>query len=114
MLVLSRKENERIRLGDSIVLTVVRIRDDGMEGTYVHPRHGKRSFVTRQVPSDIAVLLDRTHTRYERVAPSRLWSMLVSWVLPVVPFLLLFLFLSRRMAQNGPGAGLLSLLPCGP
>ncbi|MBN8628869.1 MAG: carbon storage regulator, partial [Planctomycetes bacterium] len=28
MLVLSRKENERIRLGDSIVLTIVRVSGD--------------------------------------------------------------------------------------
>ena len=52
MLVLSRKERERIRLGDSIVVTVVRV-------------SGDRVRLGIEAPGDMIVLreeLDTTHT----------------------------------------------------
>jgi carbon storage regulator len=45
MLVLSRKENERIRLGDSIVVTVVRVAGDKVR-------------LGIQAPPDVVVLRD--------------------------------------------------------
>ncbi len=45
MLVLSRKENERIRLGDSIVVTVVRVAGDKVR-------------LGIQAPADVLVLRD--------------------------------------------------------
>lgn len=45
MLVLSRKENERIRLGDSIVLTIVRVSGDKVR-------------LGIQAPPDVLVLRD--------------------------------------------------------
>lgn len=45
MLVLSRKENERIRLGDSIILTIVRVSGDKVR-------------LGIQAPPDVLVLRD--------------------------------------------------------
>ncbi len=49
MLVLSRKENERIRLGDSIVLTIVRVSGDKVR-------------LGIQAPPDVLVLRDELET----------------------------------------------------
>ena len=49
MLVLSRKESQRIRLGDSIVLTIVKVAGDKVR-------------VGIQAPSDVVVLRDELET----------------------------------------------------
>ena len=57
MLVLSRKESERIRLGDSIVVTVVRVSGDKVR-------------LGIEAPPDVLVLRDelQPHTPVEAVA----------------------------------------------
>jgi carbon storage regulator len=58
MLVLSRKETERIRLGDSIVVTVVRVAGDKVR-------------LGIEAPADVLVLREELepHERHEAVVP---------------------------------------------
>lgn len=58
MLVLSRKERERIRLGDSIVLTVVQV-------------SGDRVRIGVEAPADVLILRDELepHSRTQASAP---------------------------------------------
>ena len=58
MLVLSRKETERIRLGDSIVVTVVRVAGDKVR-------------LGIEAPADVLVLREELepHERHEVVVP---------------------------------------------
>jgi carbon storage regulator len=53
MLVLSRKESERIKLGDSIVLTVVRVSGDKVR-------------IGIQAPADMLVLREELETHVRR------------------------------------------------
>jgi carbon storage regulator len=55
MLVLSRKESERIRLGDSIVLTIVRVSGDKVR-------------LGIEAPADVLVLRDELKPLVEGVA----------------------------------------------
>ena len=59
MLVLSRKETERIRLGDSIVITIVQVSGDKVR-------------LGIEAPSDLLVLRDElaTHQDIEATAPA--------------------------------------------
>jgi carbon storage regulator len=50
MLILSRRENQRIRLGDSIVVTVIRL-------------SGERVRLGIEAPSDVVVLRDELEAR---------------------------------------------------
>lgn len=59
MLVLSRKESQRIRLGDSIVITVVKLGGDKVR-------------IGIEAPSDVLVLRDELETWDSAVAPARL------------------------------------------
>lgn len=56
MLVLSRKENERIRLGDSIIVTIVRVSGDKVR-------------LGIQAPPDVLVLRDELETYSKPDAP---------------------------------------------
>lgn len=55
MLVLSRKESQRIRLGDSIVVTIVKISGDKVR-------------VGIEAPADVLVLRDELETRSDAAA----------------------------------------------
>jgi len=57
MLVLSRKENERIRLGDSIIVTIVRVSGDKVR-------------LGIQAPPDVLVLRDELETFHKSDAPT--------------------------------------------
>ena len=57
MLVLSRKESQRIRLGDSIVITIVKISGDKVR-------------VGIDAPTDVLVLRDELEAREPSVRPS--------------------------------------------
>ncbi len=57
MLVLSRKERERIRVGDSIVVTIVRV-------------SGDRVRIGIEAPPEVIVLRDELEPRPLRPAPS--------------------------------------------
>jgi carbon storage regulator len=57
MLVLSRKESQRIRLGDSIVVTIVKISGDKVR-------------VGIEAPADVLVLRDELEPRQPAVAPA--------------------------------------------
>ena len=56
MLVLSRKESQRIRLGDSIVVTIVKISGDNVR-------------IGIEAPADVLVLRDELEARSRSTAP---------------------------------------------
>jgi carbon storage regulator len=58
MLVLSRKERERIRLGDSIVVTIVRVSGDKVR-------------IGIEAPPDVLVLRDELESREATPKPAR-------------------------------------------
>jgi carbon storage regulator len=59
MLVLSRKESQRIRLGESIVITVVKLGGDKVR-------------IGIEAPSDVLVLRDELETWDSSAVPARL------------------------------------------
>ena len=58
MLVLSRKEGERIMLGDSVVLTIVRV-------------SGDRVRLGIEAPSDMLILREELNSKNESQAPQK-------------------------------------------
>ena len=67
MLVLSRKQNERIRVGDSVVVTVVRVSGDKVR-------------IGIEAPADVRVLrdeLDERHCRTRSATQATGWCRLV-------------------------------------
>ncbi|MCE9606203.1 MAG: carbon storage regulator [Planctomycetia bacterium] len=72
MLVLSRKENERIRLGDSIIVTIVRVSGDKVR-------------LGIQAPPDVLVLRDELETFSKQDAPQLVTPLVTVVDLPIVP-----------------------------
>jgi cell division protease FtsH len=69
---------------------------------------GFKEFVTTRVEPDLAEMLDKHHLVYTGVVQSTWMRDLLSWVVPTVIFIGIWLFIIRRMGSN-MGSGLMSI-----
>lgn len=77
-----------------------------IRGTFREPQNGKTHFVTRPVAPELAERLQETGVTYSAAAENTWLAALLSWVLPALIFVAIWMFLIRRMsARMGTGAG---------
>ena len=81
-----------------------------IRGEFTEPIDGKPRFVTTRVESDIASLLEQHNVKFAGRVESQFLETLLSWVVPILLFFLIWTFVARRMADRmgGPG-GMLSI-----
>jgi len=84
---------------------------NAIQGTYKEAKPGGRTrFVTARVDPELAKELDQYDVQFSGVVESSLFRDIVSWVAPALVFFAIWMFLSKRMAeQGGLGGGLLSI-----
>jgi cell division protease FtsH len=82
---------------------------DRIEGKLKQKLDGRDRFVTTRVDPAFAKDLDRYGVKYAGRLESSFLPLLLSWIVPVVLFVGLWMFLARRMAQSGPGGGLMAI-----
>jgi cell division protease FtsH len=70
---------------------------------------GLKDFVTTRVEPDLAEKLDRHKVVYTGVVESTWIRDLLSWILPMVVFVTIWMFVIRRMGAGGIGGGLMSI-----
>ncbi len=82
-----------------------------IRGTLRKPlQEGKRQFVTTRVETDLARDLAQYDVRFTGVIQNTFFRDLLSWILPAVIFIGLWMFLFRKIAEkNGLGGGFLSI-----
>jgi cell division protease FtsH len=81
---------------------------DEIRGTFVKPEKGKTQFVTRRVPTDIAKQLDQHHVTYSRGPENDVLPAILSWIVPMMLLLAIWMFVMRRMAQS-TSSGLMTI-----
>jgi cell division protease FtsH len=90
----------------------VRITGESITGELKQPLpDGRRMFITRQVPDDLANELDKYGVKYSGVAENTLLRDILSWVVPIILFFAVWAFLFRRFADSAGfgGGGLMSI-----
>src|SRR6185312_2584079 len=88
----------------------VKVSGDYIQGNYKQPQNGVKQFVTTRVPPDIASQLQHYNVKFSGQIKSNWLSTILSWVLPTLLFLGVWLFLIRRMANSqGLGGGFMSV-----
>jgi cell division protease FtsH len=70
---------------------------------------GVKDFVTTRVEPDLADKLDKHNVVYTGVIESTWIRDLLSWILPMVIFVGIWMFIIRRMGAGGLGGGLMSI-----
>ena len=81
-----------------------------IRGEFTEPIDGKPRFVTTRVDGDIAALLEQHNVKFAGRVESAFLETVLSWVVPILLFFLIWTFVARRMADRmgGPG-GMLSI-----
>jgi len=80
------------------------VAQNDIQGTLKEPeKDGLKQFITTRVSPDLVSELDKHHVTYFGEAPSTLIPDLLSWVLPPLLFVGLWMFFIRRMGQGAGG-----------
>ncbi len=89
----------------------VLVGSDEIRGEFREERDGKARFVTTRVEPDLAADLEKYDVEYAGRIESDFLPTLLSWVLPVLFFVAIWMFLLRRMmsAGGGPGGGFMAI-----
>src|SRR5207249_4124065 len=89
----------------------IAISRDTIQGRYNQPAPaGRDRFVTTRVDPDLAKDLQQYDVKYTGTIENTFFKDILSWVLPALAFYLVWMFLARRMSeQGGMGGGLLSI-----
>jgi cell division protease FtsH len=84
---------------------------DVIRGEFKEAQGGKTQFVTNLVDADLAETLRAKDIVFSSKPESTFLPTLLSWLVPISIFLLVWMFLMRRMAGRlgGPGGGLMSV-----
>jgi cell division protease FtsH len=88
----------------------VQIFGDRLRGTYRDaPPDGPRSFVTPRVDLDLANTLEQYDVRFTGVVENTFLRDVLSWVLPAILFIGLWMFLLRRFADRQGLGGMMAI-----
>ena len=89
----------------------IAISRDTIQGTYQQPlADGRDRFVTTRVEPELAKDLAQYDVKYTGAVENTFLRDILSWVLPALAFYLVWMFLVRRVSeQGGLGGGLLSI-----
>ncbi len=87
----------------------VQIGASEIRGKLKASEEGKSAFVTTRVEPELAAKLDEFGVEFAGKKQDTFLPMLLSWLVPVLLFVGIWLFILRRMAGQGPGAGFMSI-----
>ncbi|WP_428263549.1 ATP-dependent zinc metalloprotease FtsH [Haliangium sp.] len=82
---------------------------DQVRGELKEPREGKTRFVTTRVDEQVAELLDEHGVEYAGRVESQFLPALLSWVVPVLLFVGIWMFFIRRMAGRMGEGGFMAV-----
>ena len=84
---------------------------DTIRGQLTEPVPGTKTsnFTTTSVPQALAGQLAQHHVQFSGAASGSGWGVLLSWVIPPLIFVGIWLFAMRRMGGGGLGSGLMSI-----
>jgi cell division protease FtsH len=86
------------------------VQGDVIRGEFKGDREGKKQFVTNHVDADLAETLRDKDIVFSSRPESKFLPTLLSWLVPIALFFLIWMFLMRRMAgQMGSGGGLMAV-----
>ncbi len=94
---------------DKRAIKDVTIGADQIRGTYTQPHDGKTGFVTTPVSPELVERLKDTGVTYTGERENTWLTTLLSWVLPALLFIGIWLFVIRRMAGRQGAGGLMSI-----
>lgn len=91
------------------VIEKVEISSTSIRGTFKVAQDGKTGFITTPVAPDLAERLSETGVTYAGKVENTWFTALLSWMLPALFFIAIWLFLIRRMSAKSGMGGMMSI-----
>lgn len=95
-------------LEQNVIESVV-IGSTSIKGTFKSAQNGKTGFITTPVQPELADRLNQTEVTYAGAVENTWFTTLLSWVLPALIFVGIWLFLIRRMSAKQGMGGMMSI-----
>lgn len=80
-----------------------------IQGELKEPRNNKKQFVTVRLEPEVAKTLEDSGVTYSRQMESTFLRDVLSWVVPALIFIAIWMFISRRILERGGAGGLMSV-----
>ncbi|MCB1347987.1 MAG: ATP-dependent zinc metalloprotease FtsH [Maritimibacter sp.] len=80
-----------------------------IKGTFKNPQEGKTGFVTTPVAPDLADRLNETGVTYTGAVENTWFTTLLSWVLPALFFVGIWMFAIRRLGRSQSMGGMMAI-----
>lgn len=87
----------------------LQITEKTIRGEFKEPRGNKKLFITTRVEPELAKDLQGSGVTYSRVVESTFLRDLLSWTIPALIFVALWVYFSRRVFEKGGMGGLMSV-----
>lgn len=94
---------------DENVIEEVVIGSDTIRGTFTVPQDGKTGFVTTTVPADMIARMEEANVTYTGAVENTWFATLLSWVLPALVFVGIWIFFIRKFAEKQGMGGFMSI-----
>lgn len=91
------------------IVESITVGSTSIRGTFKSAQSGKTGFVTTPVAPELADRLNETGVTYAGAVENTWFTALLSWVLPALIFVGIWLFLIRRMGSKGGMGGMMSI-----
>ena len=90
-------------------IATVTVRSEQIEGRYRDPIDGNTHFVTNIVPGDLTERLEQSSAEFDGTVENTLFTMILSWLLPIALILLVWLYVFRRFAERQGMGGMMNV-----
>jgi cell division protease FtsH len=87
----------------------VEVSDNRIHGRYVEPRNGRSFFITNRVDPELSRRLEEAGVEFTGALDTNWFTTLLSWIIPVLLILAVWLFIFRRMAEKQGFGGLMNV-----
>ncbi len=90
-------------------IATVTVRSEQIEGRYRDPIDGNTHFITNIVPGELTERLEQSSAEFDGTVENTLFTMILSWLLPIALILLVWLYVFRRFAERQGMGGMMNV-----
>ncbi|MFA7414209.1 MAG: ATP-dependent zinc metalloprotease FtsH [Rhizobium sp.] len=101
--------SEMIQMAEQGRIASVTLTETRVEGEFKEPQNGKKYFIANRVDPEFAAIFEKAGVKVTGATDSNWLTSLLSWVLPVIVFFVLWSFFFRGMAERQGMGGLINI-----
>ncbi|MGY6537036.1 MAG: ATP-dependent zinc metalloprotease FtsH [Pararhodobacter sp.] len=90
-------------------IATLTVRSEQVQGRYRDPIDGNTHFITNIVPGDLTERLERSTAEFDGTVENTVFTMILSWLLPIALILIVWMYVFRRFAERQGMGGMMNV-----